>query len=140
MTEGNKRFVNERSKDWFWSAFGGTIIGLLGLLLGTILSNLSSQVATVRNEISGIAEKVAASTGRTELYRDRFTELDNSMRTIKEQVSQLEQSKESFKEKFETLNKMLEMLKETEKEIKLEIKAITEKVAAPVAPATAAKQ
>lgn len=126
----------KKTKDWFWSAFGGTIIGMVGLLLGTILSNLSGQIFSLRAEVSGIAEKVAASEGRKELYRERFTELENSMKTVKEQLSVLEQSKEAYREKFETMNKMMDLMKETEKEIKAEIKSLAEKAAAkPAEPA-----
>lgn len=119
----------KKSKDWFWSAFGGTIIGMVGLLLGTILSNLSGQIVTLRTEVSAIAEKVAASEGRKELYRERFTELESSMKTVKEQLGQLELTKESYREKFESLNKMMDLMKETEKEIKIELKSLAEKTA-----------
>ncbi len=119
----------KKTKDWFWSAFGGTIIGMVGLLLGTILSNLSGQIFSLRAEVFGIAEKVAASEGRKEIYKERFTELENSMKTIKEQLSVLEQNREAYKEKFETLNKMMDLMKETEKEIKVELKSLAEKTA-----------
>lgn len=128
-------FVTEeikKTKDWFWSAFGGTIIGMVGLLLGTILSNLSGQVATLRTEVSAIAEKVAASEGRKEIYKERFAETESSIKTMKEQLSQLEQTKEAYKEKFDTLNKMIDMLRDTEKELKTEIKTLNEKIPPPV--------
>ena len=127
MTEETKK-----TRDWFLSAFGGTIIGIVGILLGTILSNLSGQVATLRTEVSVTAGKVAAGEGRTELYKERFTELELSMKTVKEQLSQLEQIKEVYREKFETLNKMIDLLKETEKELKTEIKLLTEKIPPPI--------
>lgn len=125
MTEETKK-----PKDWFWNIFGGTVIGLIGLLLGTILSNLSGQIMTMRTEISGIAEKVAASQGRNENYKDRLAELESSLKSTKDALSQLELFKESYKEKMETLNKMTDMSKETDKEIKAELKALSDKISA----------
>lgn len=119
-----------RSTGWFWTAFGGTIIGILGLLLGTILTFFNNNITTLRAEISNIQQSVAMSEGRREVWKERSISLEVSLQKMEERIVALEQQKESYKEKFDSLMKMIETLKESDKEIKTEEKNIQDKISA----------
>lgn len=122
----------EKNHGWFWTMFGGTLIGLMGLLLATILTYFNSNLVSIRNDISDIAERVAAAEGRREVYKEKSAVTEAMLQKIQDRLNLVEQTRDSlrsdFQAKYESNLTITDTLKETNKELREEIKAITEKI------------
>lgn len=114
---------------WFWKLFGGTMIGLIGVLLMVILNNFSGNMNTVRNEIMMTKSEMESQLTR---LKDEITAL-----TVK--ISALEEFKASAKEKTNSLEGALQertkfsesnvaLMREHDKEHDAQITTLRERV------------
>lgn len=85
---------------WFWKIFGGTVIGMITLLLVTIFGNLRNEISDNKHEFLTQINEL-----RADIRQDR-----DSFGNFKERLIGLEQS--YSKEKIQELTKSLAVLSE----------------------------
>ena len=80
---------------WFWKIFGGTLLGMITLLLITIFGNLRTEISDNKRELSTLINEL-----RVDIRQDR-----DSVSSFKERLVSIEQI--YSKEKLQTVDKAL---------------------------------
>lgn len=92
--------IHPEGSPWFWKIFGGTVLGMITLLLVTLFANLRNELSDNRHELLTQINEV-----RADIREDR-----NSFNLFKERLVALEQSKEKTQSVLQSMVSLSENL------------------------------
>lgn len=122
----------EKANGWFWTMFGGTIIGLMGILIATILTYLQNNLSVTRTDISCLSARMAESDGRREMWKEKSASMEAAIKKLEEKAATIEQTRDTLKSdiqgKYETNLAAIETVKESVKELRAELKVANDKL------------
>jgi archaellum component FlaC len=138
--------IHPEGSPWFWKIFGGTVVGMITLLLVTIFGNLRNEMSDNKHELmlqvnemrvdvrqdresfSGFKERLVAveqgySKEKLQNLMQSLTDITDSVNSQKSKIVALESAASTSKEE-------IKLVRQEIKEITKQIQEVREKVAA----------
>lgn len=129
--------VNAEGSAWFWKIFGGTIIGMITLLLVTIFGNLRNELSDNKYELMSQINELRSDTRQDREsfsgFKERLIVLEHGyskdkLQNLDQLIRVLSESINNQKEKIVTIESSLFANKEEIKSIREELKDLTKQV------------
>lgn len=102
--------MNEKTNN-FWSWFGGSIFGIIILLLSFLIQYFYSCISDIRADINKISNEIILKQEYNDKMKTMWQHI-GELKTLKEKIRYQEEQLTNLKEENKNLNKEMQLLRE----------------------------